>query len=250
MDRPVDRPAGEYGLGKVAALMALVSDILALVYEDILEPNGPVLGIVTDEQLIELINLALQDFLQKTAGLYGYVYTQPVAQGVGQYQYPDAMQRADLAFLGGALLEPATVATLNAASRGWRINQGLPTRWHQDQLPIQTVELADLPNCDSPVFPAQQTFYPVIAGVTTPPDQAGALTITGPAAPTAVTALTSPLPIVDDDWALTAVSFGLLSRLFRSDSELHDDARAQWCEQQFNDLCALGAFISGEPDAA
>lgn len=243
--------------------MSIVNDLYLLHCFDFMEGGGLVLGILTIQQYIDLLNLTLQDFTQKTC-FSSQVLTQYVEAGTSQYQYPDVMMRVDLAFLAGVLLEPTTVQALFNGMRNWRTDLKLPTRWHADELPLKTIELAAVPN-DTGVYvpgpsepdpPHTQTGWNVLFNaVTYTPDQHRDLTMIGPQLPAPVAALTDPLcfgttasptSYVPQDFVLAIIGFGVLARVFSGDNELHDPYRAQWCLSEYDEGCALVKSMMGE----
>ena len=235
--------------------MSTVRDIYDLVTYDLLEDGGLVLGLVTVQQFIDFTNLTLVDFCQKTCFL-SLVETIYVQAGTSQYTYPDAMMRVDSAFLGGVFLEPATVQSLTNGFYKWRTEIGLPTRWHADELPIKTVELVTNPN-DTGVYvtgpnqpdpPYEQAGWNVVLdAVTYTPAQHRDLTLIGPQMPASVSFLSDPLvfsagsptALFPQDMVLGYLGFGVLARIFSSDSELKDNYRAQWCQAQFEEGVAI-----------
>lgn len=244
-----------------------VNDLYALACYDLLEDNGLVLGILTVQQYLDLVNLTLQDFLQR-ACFSSLVQTQYVSAGTGRYTYPDGMMRVDMAFLSGVLLEPSTVQALNNGLRQWRTDPGLPTRWHADELPLKTIELALLPN-DTGVYvpgpsepdpPHAQTGWNVaFNGTTYTPDQHRDMTLIGPQLPAAVSALTDPLcfgsvasptAYIPQDFVLGYLGFGVLFRIFSGDNELKNGLLASWCEQEYEEGVQLLKAIMGESNGS
>jgi hypothetical protein len=61
-----------------------------------------------------------------------------------------------------------------------------------------------------------------------------------------VTALTDPIPLLADDWAMGYLSFGMLARIFSGDNELQDNQRAAFCLSNYTEGINLGQAISGE----
>jgi len=245
--------------------MSLVSDVTNPVLFDLLEdpPVGPVLGVITQQQIIDLVNLTASDWAQRTCTA-AQVTTQYVQAATARYSFPDPVMRIDNAFLGGVLLEPTTVQALNDGSRGWRTEQGLPTRWHADELPLKTIELAAIPN-DTGVFvsgtnypdpPYAQDGWMVSAnGSNLTPDLHRDLTLIGPQMPATVASTSDPLVYgstgnvnapVPQDFVLGYLGFGVLARIFSGDNELHDDARAAWCASEYESGIQLVKAIMDE----
>lgn len=246
--------------------MSVVSDITNLIWYDILEDGGPVLGIITLQQVIDLVNLMAIDFCQRTC-ISALIQTQFCQAGVSRYVYPDAMMRVDLAFLAGVLLEPTTVAALNNGTRGWRTQLGLPTRWHADELPIKTVELVLVPNDTGvyvpgpnqpdPPFAQLGSFNIVLDSVTYTPDKSRDVTLIGPQMPATVSATTDPLcfgtvgiptSLIPQDIVLGYFESGVMARILSSDNELKSDSTAAWFSEQYAEGVAIFAAIMGEAE--
>lgn len=245
--------------------MNTVNDLYSLFCYDVMEdpPNGLVLGILTVQQYIDLVNLTCQDFLQRTC-FASLVQTQYASAGTGRYTYPDSMMRVDMAFLAGVLLEPSSVQALNNNIRAWRTELGLPTRWHGDELPLKTVELALVPN-DTGVYvpgpnepdpPHAQTGWNVeFNGTTYTPDQHRDLTLIGPQMPATVGALTDPLCFgsvaaptgyIPQDFVLGYLGLGVMARIFSGDTELKNSFLASWCQSEYEEGVQLLKAIMGE----
>src|SRR5580693_2666514 len=99
--------------------MSTVNNIYSQVLYDVFEDSGLVLGLLTFQQFIDVLNLVLIDYCQRTC-IISQIQTQSVFAGTSRYIYPDSMMRVDLAFLAGALLEPTTVQALVNGTRNWR----------------------------------------------------------------------------------------------------------------------------------
>jgi hypothetical protein len=243
--------------------MSTVNDCYELFTFDVLEDLNLVLEVVTFQQYIDILNLVLQDFCQRTC-IVSQIQTQSVFAGTSQYTFPDPMMRVDIAFLAGVLLEPTTVDALNRGYRSWRTTLGLPTRWHGDELPLKTVEIVPIPN-DTGVYAsgpnepdpphAQTGFNIVYNSVAYSPDQNRDLTLIGPLLPATVSATTDPLgfgsvssptSLIPQDFVLGYLGAGVLARVFSSDSELKDDAKAAWCNEQYSEGITLIKNIMDE----
>lgn len=243
--------------------MSTVNDIYQVICYDLFEDGGLILGLLTVQQFIDLVNLALTDFVQRTCPS-SLVQTQAIFAGTGRYTYPDTQMRVDDAFLAGMLLEPTTIQSLNNGARGWRTELNLPTRWHADELPLKTIELVSIPNYtgtyvegpDQPDPPYAQTGWNVVLnGVTYTPSQHQDMTLVGPQLPATVSQLThnigfgsptAPTALLPSDLVTTYIAFGVLARIWSSDSELKNDSMAAWAQGEFEEGIAIMAAIMGE----
>jgi len=239
---------------------ATVEDVYSEVCFDLLEDGGLVLGLVTFQQFIDYLNLVLVDLLKET-GISVQIFTQTVQAGVSQYPVPEPIMRPDEAYLAGTLLEQSDVQDLNNRFTKWRYTPGYPLRWHNDEIPPQTVELVPVPNYTGAFIrgtafpdPPNGQFGDWSASVETAPavfttesaPVTAALTVVGPVLPTPVVGLGDPFPEIADDFVLAYVSFGVLERIFSSDSELKDPQRALWARAQYREGIAILKAITGE----
>jgi hypothetical protein len=246
--------------------MSVVSDITNLILYDICEdpPIGPILGLISMAQILDLLNLTLIDYAQRTC-IISQIQTQTVSAGTSRYVYPDSMMRVDLAFLAGILLEPTTVQALNNGTRNWRTQLGLPTRFHADELPLKTVELVLVPNdtgvyIDGPNEPdpphAQLGSFNITsnAAVLTPLQHRD-LTLIGPQMPATVALTTdpicfgsvaSPTALFPSDIVIGFLEAGVMARILSSDSELKSDFAAEWFLSEYMEGVAVMAAIMGE----
>lgn len=241
--------------------MATVQDIYALFCYDLCEDGGLVLGIVSFQQFIDVLNQTIGDFLTQT-GLCKTIFTQTVSAGVSKYGIPDDVMRVDDAFLSGYYLPQTSLSGLNNSLRNWRRTQGIPSAWHEDGLPIKTMELAVIPNYNGLYIPGPNepdpphaaygdwwvSAYPAGGGaaVVQSPQATRALTIVGPQAPTPVAELVDPIPLIPDDFALAYLNFGCLARIFLGDNENKDEARGQFCANEYLEGVNLMRAITGE----
>ncbi len=168
-----------------------------------------------------------------------------------------------MAFLQGNWLPRSTSGGIANAIRNWRITLGLPLCYHEDEIPIKTLETAPTPNYNgSYIFGANEPdpihgqydefsafVYadPVTIVTQSPPEHRG-LTVIGPTYPTEIF-LDCELDGALDDFA-PYLLFGVLARIFGSDSELADQQRAAYCAAQFSEGVNLAREITGEPDEA
>jgi hypothetical protein len=210
-----------------------------------------------------MFNLTMIDFL-KRSGIVRRVFTQTIVAGIGQYVVPDDIMLIEECYVAGRWIGRETQATLNASLRNWRRKQDIPQYFYEDGLPLKTMGLAPVPNYDGayiigpnepdPPHAVYDAFSAVCAlptGNTLLSAQAHrGLTIIGPRKPAAVAALTDPIPLIADDWALAFLGFGVLERIFSGDNELADKQRAAYCAAQYLEGVNLGQAISGEVEGS
>lgn len=239
--------------------MAKLQDVYQQLCYDMLEDNGLTLGIVTDQQFIDLANLTLIDFLNQT-GLVKRIHTQTIFAGQTLYTIPDEIDRVDTAFVAGRMIYEKNVHSLNETLRAWRRKLGPTQFWHTDELPIKTIELVPVPLLNSeqiytgstdPPFAVFDTFTaPVETSPgtveTRAPYQHRGLTIIGSVKPAPITALGQDIPYLPDEWAYGYLNFGILERFFSGDNETKDPQRAAYCGAQYKEGIAAAQAITGD----
>ena len=236
--------------------MSTVNVIYQLVTYDLFEDGGLVLGLLSFQQFIDLLNLTITDYCQRTC-LIALIETQKVIANQNDYTYPDTLMRVDNAFLGGLNLEPTTVQALQNGPRNWRTTTGLPNRYHLDELPLKTIELVPVPNYSGVSFTPPQTgsFNITVSAVTYTPQQHMDLTLVGPQLPATVSQTTdnigfgsptSPTALIPQDLVQAYLAYGVLARIWSSDSELKNDAMAEWAQSEFEEGVLVGQALMGE----
>src|SRR5579863_1620183 len=152
--------------------MPVVQDLLSIANFDFLEDGGFVLGLITNQQFIDLTNEAMTDLMTEMC-LTSRVFTQTVFAGQGLYPVPDDLLRVDAVYLSGRWVPKATQRDLNNQLRNWRRAPGPPKFWYEDGLPIKTIGLAPAPdynsasvvgpNSPNPPFGNYDTFSPLVS---------------------------------------------------------------------------------------
>ena len=240
-----------------------VQQILQTCLWDLCEDNGLQLGLVTFQQFIDMLNLTILDIAKRT-GMLQRIYTQTVQSGIGTYGIPDDLLDIQSVWLAGRYLPPSTQSELNGLIRGWRKVLGVPRYFYTDGLGLKSIGLAPAPNYNGEYIvgpnepsPPHATYGDFSAlcqvganQVTLNPVQHRGLSIIGTRKPvTQVTALGDPIPLLPDDVALQALPFGVLERIFSSDSELLDAQRSAFCHANFAEAVNVFRAITGEPAA-
>lgn len=136
--------------------MALVSDVYQVVCNRILEPGGLQLGVLTVDQFLLYFADVLTEFLRDTA-ISKVLVTQAINFSVGQYLIPERMLRVDNAFTSARFIPKTTADSLDNTSFQWRRKIGPVKVWHDDGLPMQTVELSPAPNWQGALYQTNST---------------------------------------------------------------------------------------------
>ena len=237
--------------------MATAQDIANEVGFDILEdpPATFTLGVLTQAQFIDALNETLLDFLKQT-NLVKTIYTQTIQAGVSRYSIPDAVLFVESAFVAGRYLDRSTQSDISGKSLQWKNQPGIPKVFHEDGLPPKTVELAPIPNYNGTYIPGTLEPDPphgqfggwavTIGGSSVPPATHRGLTVVGTEKPALITSLADSIPLLPDEVSLGYIPFGVLARIFSSDSELKDAEKAAWADGQYQEGIQLMKAIACE----
>lgn len=240
------------------------ADLYFEVCEDLFESGGLILGIVTQDEFIGILNETLADFLRQTA-MISQIQTQSVFAGQGQYPILDSMMRVDNAFVGGVYLEPTSVRELNNNMPRWRTKLDSPRQFHVDELPIKTVELAPVPALSGVYVPgpnepgpphAQLDTFSIVDGLgaTIAPDAHHDLTLIGPQTPKLVDILDDPIctsdgTLIPDDIVRGYLAYGVLERIFSGENELRNISTADFCHSMYQEgVTILQEFTNEESE--
>jgi hypothetical protein len=248
----------------------------------LLERSGFTLGLISTAQWIEYAVAVFQDFLGKT-GICQCVAVMPQQFGIPQYTLPDFISDAQACFSDGAAVRRDFEGNISTIDRQWQQKVGAPRSWRQDkQLPQQlslypapTVESVNAPNYPPPgTYGAVLAWAPSsdltsetafigtliqtagVAAFTTPGVFFGAQPLNqfsrgnvcaiGPVGLlTEAVTLASPIEALTDDW-LTFIKFGILEKIWMSDSELKDVQRARYAHARYEEGCMIAAAVMGE----
>jgi hypothetical protein len=192
----------------------------------------------------------LNDFCAST-GISKMVFTQPIELGVPEYGTPDALTRVELAFVGAVYIAKKTEEELDGLNYSWRTDTGMPSAWHEDGLPIETLEVYPTPAYNGPQYNVT-TSPPGVTGKFNPMD--GNLTVVGTQIPAAITyTLSSTIPLVPDS-SFPYLCWGVLAKIWRNSDENRDLQRASYADARYREGLNLFKAIMKEacleePDA-
>ena len=238
--------------------MATAQDIYNTFTYDICEDLLLRLGVVTNAQFFDLLNLSLLDFFTR-GELFKRIYTQSILAGQGVYPVPDGILTVEDVFVGGKWIPRATQAELNNKLRDWRRKPGTPQYFYEDGLPIKSIGLAPTPdqnsesiigaNWPNAPFAIYDSFSATVSTIGGPvlqnPAQHRGLSIVGTqAATTQVSALTDPLPLIPDEFALAYLIFSIEERIFSSDCELKNQQAELYCQAQWRECLGVCEAIN------
>ena len=220
----------------------LVSDIYKVVTSILLEPNGLVLGIVTDQQFLDALAVVMLDFSQRGT-INMNIFTEMIVAGNSQYIVPEDLMEPQLCFVGGRIIEKVTEADLTQGHFEWKKKWGPPRQWHEDNLPVKTIELfpnpdfngQDIPG-DVPPIGTYGDFFP----------RQHNLTIVGPQAPSVTTwGMGDTLDDVPDSFGYY-ISYGILEQIFSADGENRDLQRAAYAKARKDEGIAISNSLAQE----
>ena len=194
----------------------------------LLENGGLQLGLLTNAQFLIYFQEVLKDFLQRT-GLSKIIVTQTVFAGTTTYTIPDQQLETEEAFLDGYYLQRSNVSQLDNALFQWPKLMDTPDRWHQDGLPIKTIELVPNPVLTGVIYPVPlyKTGDWFVGD--------GNLTTVAAQIPTQASfALGDPIPLVPDT-AVPYLTWGVLRRFWSDDSENKDELRGGYAAARYEE---------------
>jgi hypothetical protein len=217
-----------------------VATIYARVTEACLENGGFVLGLYTEAQFLHDLADVMLDFTQR-APLYKRIFTTMVNAGVPDYLVPDNLMQPQLCFVGGKLIEKVTETDLALQRAGWQRQSGPPAQWYEDDVkrlrvyPTPDYNGANIPG-DAPPIGKYDDFYPSERN----------LTMVGPAAPSKTAWLAGDtLDTIPDSFTHYLV-YGVLEKIFGSESEMRDVQRAAYCHTRFEEGISLAQALVAE----
>ena len=218
-----------------------VQDIYDRVCEVLLENSGLVLGLYTEAQFLHAVSVILLDFSQRAA-LDKQIFTTMIKAGVPLYSVPDDVQKPELCFVGGKLIEKVMEPDLVQGHFEWRKRVGPPRQWHEDNLAPKRMEVFPKPDRDGVNIPGDGPIIGVYGDFL--PSQRN-LTMVGPAAPSTNTWTLDDVLDVPDLFGHYLV-YGILEQVFDGENELRDPQRAAYCRARWQECFALSDCIADE----
>jgi hypothetical protein len=208
-----------------------IQSLVDRVSNDLLEPRPPglITGLVTQQQILDYIGLAVTEFL-RDSGLIQTISTQRINAGVSQYQIPDLMTEARYAFVDGKIIEQVDFFS-NYLQGHWQ--RPGPTRvYHQDGLPIKVLEL---------IPPPATTGAVVVPGSFQPGGKN--LTLVGPSLSSKEQWLIGDTLDTIPDSFTGYIVYSVLEKIFSADGETKDQQRAMYCQSRVQEGILLARSI-------
>lgn len=266
--------------------MSLVNDVYSDVCNVMMEPlpTGLSLGVVTQQQFLDMFADVFFDFLQAT-GLTKKLISIPVSAGVSQYQEPPNAMVAQEVFYGNRYIFREDAMDLDYELRTWRSQNGSPRMWHEDRLGVKIVELAPTPlltgmivgytdlmfgTVSSTAGAVDFDFTPnapwfgtisidtgscyiefagsMLGTIGTIVSSTGNLELVTTTKGTATAfSLTDIIQFLPDSF-VPYIKYGVLAKIFSSDSEAKDVLRARYCQARYQEGTNLAKAIMQEAE--
>ena len=240
----------------------------------LLEPGGLQLGLLTDDQFYALALEVLIDFYEKT-GIVKKVFNIQMTAGASVYPEPDGLSEIETALADQTYLHHSSGYYLDNSDPAWPLQSNQPTMFREDELPISQLQLSPTPNVSGNDIVFSNPGYGQIGMTTTHVD----FNVTASTPGFGVIASFSGNPyleavnpgfgvigaMVPSLGNITAVGevtpddlnyilmlppsfrpylkYGLLAKIFGSDSELKDMQKAAYCQARYAEGINLAAAI-------
>ncbi len=196
-----------------------VGVLLISVARKLLEGTSFSSGLWDNTDLINAINLAEPDFIEKTGILKART---PVSAVIGQRRYsePGTSMGVDRVTYKGVPLRRVDEDDLNRENSDWRKRPNkTPSKWHQDNLPTKTFEV-DRGPVETGIFHVIHTL-----------------------APTAVVDVNSNLNVPDPFYHF--LKYRVIEWLLRMPGEQQDLKKADYCKMRYERGIALAKALMG-----
>lgn len=240
----------------------------------LLEPGGLQLGLLTTDQFNALALEVLLDFYDK-AGLIKKIFNIQMTAGTSIYVEPDQLCEIETALADQTYLHRSSGYYLDNSDPAWMLQSNQPTMFREDVLPINQLQLSPTPNVSGNDIAFNNPGHGQIAATTTHGDfNVTASTpgfgviagfsgnpyleavnpgfgLIGTMVPSLgnITAVAEITPDDLDYILMLPVSFrpylkyGVLAKIFGSDSELKDMQKAAYCQARYAEGINLAAAI-------
>lgn len=248
----------------------------------LLEPNGLTLGLITDAQFLQFASEVLPDFLVKS-GISKNLFCIPLDFQQTTYPLPDGLSESLSAMVDQRHIWRSAGQPLDTFDPAWRSRVGNPEAWREDDLPAKTIEISPAPDwygMQVDVFPAgvasvpsatsnandfdivpvnsgygtisavdgnpftavNNPGYGVVSRMVPSADNLEIMGLNGPSAAN-VWSLAQYIEQVPDP-AVPYLKYGILSKIFASDSEHKDTQKAAYCAARYQEgVSALSSAL-------
>ena len=240
----------------------------------LLEPGGLQLELLTKDQFDTLALEVLIDFFDKTDLIKKVINIQMVA-GTSTYAEPDQVSEIETALADQTYLHRSSGYYLDNTDPAWPLQSNQPTMFREDALPVSQLQLSPTPNVSGNGIAFNNAGYGQIGMTTTHVDfnvtasTAGYGVIAGfsgnpyleavnpgfgliGAMTASLGNITAVCEIAPDDLNYILMlpasfrpylKYGVLAKIFGSDSELKDMQKAAYCQARYAEGINLAAAI-------
>jgi hypothetical protein len=223
--------------------MTTVQSLVDQISVDLLEPAPAQLatGLITQDEVVGIISEVMLDFLRQT-GLILEIFTQQIVSGTSRYLYPDFFTDIYYVFVDGKIIEPVD---LNSEYMAHPMHAGATRAWHQDGLPLNTIELIPAPNFNGTAITPNFAGPPAGSTGTFLPGTRNLTIVGSRLASQEYWNIGDTLDTIPD--SLTPyIVYGVLARIFAIDGETRDDIRAPFVEGRYAEGVALATSLLRE----
>lgn len=222
-----------------------VENIYDMVCYDLLEDSisGPGLskGLVTEQEFLDYLGIVLMDFLAQT-GMVWTIFTQQLQAGVSAYLSPDMMPDVFYVFQNAYIVEKITLFSTMIQGQ-WQRKPGPTKAYHEDGLPLNTLELVPAPNWNGTAFTPAVGPPPPFGTYGAFQPGSRNLTMVGVSlASQEMWTIGQTLDTIPDTFT-PYLGFGVLEKIFTKDGEARDQQRALYCRSRYDEGIALGRSI-------
>lgn len=194
----------------------------------LLEDGGLVLGLFTPAEWLLEAGQVLTDLLLKCHFVQAMDSTTATQPGIDTYDLPQPPLSTDVTYAAydNTYLHRTSSFFLDNSDNIWAGSEGFPQTWKQDEVNPTQVQISPIPDATE----GNRT-----------------LTFIGSQIPVQVTgwALTDQIPLLPDTF-LPALKYGVLARIFASDSEQKDLFKAAWCQARVAEFVNMATAIMSQ----
>lgn len=121
------------------------NDVYLTLCDRLLEPSGLQLGVLTQAQFHAYFLDVLADFFRST-GIVKLFSTQTVNNGQSKYVFPDRLINVESVFTSGRFIPRSNLNSIDNSQFQWRNKVGPVKVFHEDGLPVKTIEAVPAPD--------------------------------------------------------------------------------------------------------
>ena len=242
----------------------------------LLEDGGLTLGLITDSEFYAIANEVVTDFLSKTQ-IIKKVFCVPLLVGVDTYTKPDQLGEIDEALAGQTHINRTSGFYLDNSDPSWPTQFNQPQSFKEDEVPVNQIQLSPMPNVEGeltytydqgygvPASTSGAVDFDIQANPSTPGYGVFAEAIGNPYLEAAGTGYGVYADMVCSTGNLTMIGnviptdptyiqlipasfqcylkYGILSRIFSTNSELKDEQKAAYCQARYAEGVNLAGAI-------